>query len=269
MFDYDARQPLDIKEVSSEAREGALVRDITFASPYGEPVSAYLVSPRTSGPYPAVLYVHWLEKGADENRTEFLGEAIKLASEGVVSLLVNDLLADWPTSRLVWTGRDADFDRNLVIRQVVELRRALDLLSTERMVDSKRIGFVGHDFGGMFGAVLTAVDRRIKTTVMMTAVPDFGEWFTLKTRLSGPERTSYDLGLKPVAPIEYIREAAPATLFFQFAEGDTFFVPKERALLFFDAASQPKRIEWYSGGHALHHNETATADRLSWLRKEL
>src|SRR5512146_1338876 len=56
MFDYDPRQPLDVIEIGSESRENAVMRDIAFASPYGEPISAYLVSPKTGGSYPAILY---------------------------------------------------------------------------------------------------------------------------------------------------------------------------------------------------------------------
>ena len=42
-----------------------------------------------------------------------------------------------------------------------DLRRALDVLLAQPGVDPKRIAYVGHDFGAMYGAVLAGVDRRV------------------------------------------------------------------------------------------------------------
>jgi predicted esterase len=44
-------------------------------------------------------------------------------------------------------------------------------------------------------------------------------------------------------------------------------VPKERADEFFQAAKDPREIKWYESGHGL--NESATADRKTWLKKNL
>ena len=43
---------------------------------------------------------------------------------------------------------------------------------------------------------------------------------------------------------------------------------QKRLRMTFQKSAVCARVK-YSGGHALHHNETATADRLTWLRKEL
>jgi hypothetical protein len=61
------------------------LRDITYASPAGGRVTAYLVTPRGKGPFPAVLFGHW----GDGTRTEFMPEALLYARAGVVSLLVD------------------------------------------------------------------------------------------------------------------------------------------------------------------------------------
>lgn len=71
-----------------------------------------------------------------------------------------------------------------------------------------------------------------------------------------------------VAPVQYIGYAAPASLFFQFAHHDGY-VSEEQANALFEAAGEPKRIEWYDAGHDLYTNEDATHDRLEWLRTEL
>ena len=56
LFDYDAAAPLDVKEVSTRTIDGAQVKDITFASPKGGRVTAFLVTPVKGagrGPAPA------------------------------------------------------------------------------------------------------------------------------------------------------------------------------------------------------------------------
>jgi len=55
------------------------VRDITFTSPKGGKIVAYLVAPKKKGSYPGIFFTHWLETAAeDSNRTQFLETAIKL-----------------------------------------------------------------------------------------------------------------------------------------------------------------------------------------------
>lgn len=180
---------------------------------------------------------------------------------------MNDVLA-LPAPRRNWTGSSAEADRRLVIQQVVELRRALDVLIAEGDADPERIGYVGHDFGGMFGAVLAGVDRRVKTFVLMAMTDDFAEWFLLGSTLDRAARDAYREAMRPVAPIEYLPYAAPASVFLQFAQDDNFVSPEVAAGIF-AAASQPKRMEVYPSDHALHHNGTANQDRVEWLIEQL
>src|ERR1051325_7480860 len=89
-FEYDAKAPLDVKEVGREKREGATVIDLTYASPRGGRVPAYLVVPEGRGPFAAVLFGHWMMPGSPlRNRGEFLEEDVVLARAGAVSLLID------------------------------------------------------------------------------------------------------------------------------------------------------------------------------------
>src|SRR5512133_2625422 len=58
-FDYDASAPLDLREVGVEHRAGVSVYDITYASPKGGRVPAYVVVPDGTGPFAAVIWGHW------------------------------------------------------------------------------------------------------------------------------------------------------------------------------------------------------------------
>ena len=149
-----------------------------------------------------------------------------------------------------------------------EVRRALDLLLSQPQVDRRRLGFVGHDYGAMYGSIVSGVERRVKTYVFMTAHPRFSDW-SLKywpvTAKAGEE--TYRQATKEIDPINYVSHAAPAALFFQFATSDKF-IPRDTALGYFAAAGKPKQIRWYDTVHELNI-EAARTDRRVWLTRKL
>src|SRR6267142_4843719 len=95
-FEYDRTRPLDVKPAASSATSGdgadVRVRHITYAQLDGSRNAATLVLPPASdrAAHPAILFLHWYEPPRPtSNRTEFLAEAVELASSGVISLLVD------------------------------------------------------------------------------------------------------------------------------------------------------------------------------------
>ena len=62
------------------------------------------------------------------------------------------------------------------VRQVVALRRAMDLLAARADVDKARVGFVGHDYGGMYGMMAAGVDNRARTYVYIAVAPSLNHW---------------------------------------------------------------------------------------------
>jgi dienelactone hydrolase len=259
-FEY-GRRPLDVHTDSLERRGGIEVRDITFANTAGGRTAAYLVKP-AKGRGPGILFVHWYEPHAkDSNRTQFLGQAVELACGGATALLIETMWSEpkWFSTR----DRKKDFEES--IRQVRELRRALDVL-TAQDVDRTRIAYAGHDFGAMYGAVLAGIDRRVKVWALQAGTSSFSLWYLLGTNLQGPERQAVVDRLAPLDPVRYIGRAAPSPVLFQFGRKDPY-VPEKRAREFFDAARQPKSILWYDAGHEL--NDSAIRDRQAWLKKVL
>ena len=57
-LDYDRNAPLDIKEAAVEQRDDIAIHDISYASPKGGRVPAYLVLPNGKGPFAAVIWGH-------------------------------------------------------------------------------------------------------------------------------------------------------------------------------------------------------------------
>src|SRR5947209_19296284 len=93
-FDYDQKAPLRIKQIGVQHRQHATVYDITYDSPKGGVVPAYLVVPKGRGPFAAVIWGHWYWANSSmANRKEFLEEAVVLTQAGVVSLLIDGPLA--------------------------------------------------------------------------------------------------------------------------------------------------------------------------------
>lgn len=260
LFDYDKSAPLNLREVGVEARGDVTVRDITFVGTK-DPIKAYLVAPTGNGPHAAVLYVHWFGEPATTNRTQFLNEAVALAQRGVVSLLVDTM---W-SQRGWWTGRKPETDLAGGVNQVIELRRALDLLLAQPGVDPARTAMVAHDFGAMFGAVMGAVDGRPKAYVFLAPTPRLSDWYLFNVKPASVE--DYRQELAPLDPIHAVAKLAPAPVFYQFATKDKY-VPAPRPMEFYDATAARKLMGTYEADHDLTPPEVGT-DRVAWLAKEL
>jgi dienelactone hydrolase len=274
MFEYDSRAPIDVKENGVEDRNGVRIHDISYRSPKGGRVTAYLLVPVTKRRKMAgVIFMH----SRPGSRKNFLDEALKLSAAGAVSLLV-----DAPFSRVGDSKRDFDptvthpeVDRDIYIHTVVDLQRGVDLLLSRSDVDPKRIGFIGHSFGAHTGALLAGVDKRIKAYVIMAGAPSLTEFLRtstlpaiVKTRdsLTTEQRERYFTILADVDPIAYIGHAAPSALFLQFGKTDSY-PTDDNAKLYAEKAKDPKLVKFYDAGHAL--NEEARSDRADWLRKQI
>ena len=260
LFRYNDKAHVTIKEVSSEQRGDVTVRDITFSPGPGRETKAYLVVPKGNGPFAGILWVHWLGE-EKSNRTQFLDEAVELAPKGAVSLLVD---AMWSEPK--WFGnRVPDKDYENSIRQVIELRRALDLLLSQPNVDKTRIGFVGHDYGAMYGMLMAGVEQRINTFVFIAATQSLNDWAFL-----GPQPKSKAAYLKQNSNLELtdsLRRVRNASKLFQFGKGD-FYVSQADAAVLFAAAPEPKQRKMYDASHKMESNEIAR-DRDDWLVKQL
>lgn len=260
LFPYNDDSPVTVNVVSSEQRGDVRVRDITFAPGPGREIKAYLVVPNGNGPFAGILWVHWLGE-EKSNRTQFLDEAVQLAPKGAVSLLVD---AMWSAPE--WFGeRNPEKDYENSLRQVIELRRAIDLLLSQPNVDKTRIGFVGHDYGAMYGMLMAGVDQRINTFVFIAATQSLNDWAFL-----GPQPKSKALYLKQNSNLEltdYLRQVRNASKFFQFGKGD-FYVSQADAAVLFAAATEPKQRKLYEASHKMELNEIAR-DRDEWLVKQL
>lgn len=269
LFSYDAKAPLDFRERSAEDVHSVKVLDISYASPKGGRVPAYLVVPPGKGPFAGLVFVHW----GQGDRTEFLAEAVMLAEAGAESLLI-DAPFNRPGAPVMDTFTHPEIERDGYIQLVVDARRGVDLLLSRSEVDAKRVGYVGHSLGATWGGPLAAADKRIKAVVLMGGLPtltDFsGDAYipTMTHKAYNSEQiANYARVISPINPEHFVAHSAPASLFFQFARHDRYITPKF-AKEYFDAAGQPKQQKYYFCSHEFNDPE-ALMDRDQFLQKEL
>jgi pimeloyl-ACP methyl ester carboxylesterase len=222
-----------------------------------------VVTPEGKGPFAGVLWVHWLGEPETTNRTQFLNEAVSLAARGVVSVLVD---AMWSTAvNPDWFGkRVPDEDYGNSIRQVVALRRAMDLLLSQPGVDKSRVGLVGHDYGGMYSMMMAGVDQRLRAQVYVAVVPSLNDWAFL-----GPQPKSKAAYLRQNAMLEltdYLSQVKSVPAFLQFGTKDVYVSRVDSGII--ANALGTKNRKFYETDHAMTLPEIA-ADRDAFLLKEL
>lgn len=271
---YDATTPLDVRATLVRVEPAARVYDVTYASPRGGRVTAYLVTPAAPRPSrnAGLLFGHW----GGGNRTEFLAEAIALAPAGAVSLL-----PDYPWTRPAPWHRELKYssepehDVDVFAQAVVDLRRGLDLLLARDDVDPARLAYVGHSYGAQWGAILAAHDRRVRTAVLVAGVPDLhslyvesGEADFVEARRERPEKVARLLHAQStLAAARHVGRAAPIPLLFQMARFDPG-IGEAGMRRYVDAASEPKELRWYPTGHELF-DPRAAVDRARWLHRHV
>lgn len=273
LYDYDATQPLDVQVASTTTADGLTIEDMSYASPRGGRVTAYIVRPAKEGRFAGLLFMH----GGNGNRSSLLPGAKLLAQTGAVCLLIDAPLSG---SRAVAGQRLADYSapertRAALIQTVVDLRRGVDVLVARPEVDPQRLGYIGASFGGTIGGVLAGVEHRIKAYCLLVGIGSLSD-FLLESPHPNPRQARTALGpegirrslaiLDDVQPIHYIGHAAPSALLFQNGRQDAF-MPVPSVERYFAAASEPKTLRWYEAGHAL--NAQAFLDRAVWLKERL
>jgi dienelactone hydrolase len=263
MRHYPKFEPKDLRVIRKRVQEGIESQLLVIQTPFGYRRAAEMFLPEAEGSGAAILYVHWYEPEApDSNRSQFEEEAKEMARAGGVCLLVETLWSD----RDFFLKRTQEDDAQNSMEEVVNLRRAMDLLLSQPNVDSQRFAYVGHDFGGMYGVLAGSLDQRPTHYVVMAATPRFPDWYLYGPKLVGEAREAFIRQMSEIDPIAHIPNLAPAEVFFQFGTDD-FHVPRERAEEFFASAKDPKKMKWYEARHGL--NEDANRDRKMWLKEKL
>ena len=264
LFAYDAASPLELESRVNQARPDMTIYDVTYASPKGGRVPAYLGVPTSPGPHAGILIQH----GMPGSRDSMFRLLTTLTRTGAVTLAIT---APWARAEvagtrdgvLSFTPKDAEEQ----VQLIVDWRRGIDLLQSHPDVDPERLAYVGVSYGGTIGGLLAGVERRVQAYALV--VGDGGLTIHMEqgnnpefARLSPAQRDAWFAAMRPIEPIRFVPHAAPVALLFQNARRDEL-VPVADALAYQQAASEPKSVYWYDTGHSL--NTQARFDMTEWL----
>jgi dienelactone hydrolase len=269
LFEYDREMPLDIREENRWHENNATWIDFTYASPHGGRVPARLVIPDGIGPFPGILLQHG-GPGTLEDMVDF---ARTFANYGAATISITNPYrrpGGWEITQYMGNTWPMFTERDLEIKiqLVVDSRRAIDILEAQPEIDPERLAYFGVSFGGSMGGLVAGVEDRLKAYVFV--VGDGG----LVEHTSDPDKNGLPFHFSqewaelmwPTEPLHFIGRAAPAALLFQNGLYD-IHVPPHDALRFYSAASEPKTMIWYEGGHSLPWQ--FVKDAADWLQSYL
>jgi eukaryotic-like serine/threonine-protein kinase len=137
-----------------------------------------------------------------------------------------------------------------MIQQIKDFRRCVDYLETRQDIDGKKFAFYGISWGGRFGAIIPAVEPRLKASVLAGA--------------------SMFLTLRPeVSPINYVTRVKIPTLMLN-GKSD-IRCPEKTIQPMYDLLGTPapdKQLKLYETDHTPPRNELIK-ETLAWLDRYL
>ena len=137
---YQEFESKDLRMIGKRVQDDIESQLLVIQTPFGYRRVAELFRPTDEGSFAAILYSHWYEpESADSNRSQFVEEAKEMARAGAVCLLIETLWSD-PDFFLKRTRK---MMMQNSIEEVVNTRRAMDLLLSQPNVDSRRFALCG------------------------------------------------------------------------------------------------------------------------------
>lgn len=241
MFERDAAEPLGLWTGGAAPPDShPELRALAFEfSSRGDRVPGRLLLPAEGeGPFPVVLLQHGAGGSKESDYLAATGGPWARRGAAVASIdfpLHGERAEGKLTERLLeavvqreHAGATAELLRDLFSQAVVDLRRTVDALEALPRLDASRLAYAAFSMGAVIGAVFCAVDPRPRAAAF--AVGGAG------------------LGPPGVDATDYVARIAPRPLLMVNTTGDRTF-PRHRVEALFEAASEPKELHWFEGGH--------------------
>ncbi len=183
---------LDVRSTASTRADGYRIEHVNYRSDTEERVPALLLIPDAAtqaNPAPAIVVLHqhngqW-ELGKSEpaglagNRMHHTGVA--LAREGYVVICPDAVGFEDRTSRHLPGQRFEEFEamryltqgKSLAWKNIVDARRAVDVLASRPEVDQTRMGAYGHSMGSTIAWLTGPFEPRLKAIVGNCCLPTY------------------------------------------------------------------------------------------------
>jgi len=261
-YSYD-KSELDARiEARDDTARDWIKEKISFAAAYdNERMFAYLYLPKNSlPPYQTIIYFPGsgsvMQRSSQDIETlyEFTSQLPPLIKNGRALLYPvykgtfergNDVLTE------LHEGNESRQYVEFFIKVVKDFKRSIDYLETRPDIDCKKLAYLGFSWGGQYGAVIPAVENRLKASLLNLG----GLWGHVR-----PE----------VSEINYISRIKLPTLMLNGRYDMTF--PYELTVKpMFDLMGTPKeqkKLKLYDTDHFIPKNEFIK-EALEWLDKYL
>jgi len=268
LFDYDVELDLDVREEAYDSFDGYDRVDISYASPMGGRVPAYLYVPQTEEPWAGMLVMHGMP--GDRSNGQTFGPGY--ARGGALCLAISAPWARLGPGEQMEPITFTEEDRANQIQLVQDLRRGVDLLLTFSEVDPKRLGYVGGSYGGAMGGLLAGVEKRIVAYALVVGDGGLYAHMTSPGDRIPPEGLDVETWqrwkswMEPIEPLRFVAHAAPSQLLFQNGRTDEL-VPEADALVYQAAGSEPKTCLWYADGHSITRERIR--DQAKWFAERI
>jgi uncharacterized protein len=242
-----------LQTVHAETRiPGGRELRLSFRLADGHAVPALLLLPDTTTPAPAAVLLH----GYSSRKEDMAGPAgSALLARGMASLAV-----DLPLHGTRADPLQAQSARNpLALMQLwrqalADVRLGTHYLAARREVDARRVAVIGYSMGAYL-AVITAAHEPSIRAVVLAAGGDL------------PAGTPFAAVARLVAdPLRAVRALNGRPLLLVHGRRDRTITP-DQAQRLFDAAGEPKELQWWDAGHYLPPAASATA--ADWLHRQL
>jgi dienelactone hydrolase len=263
-FSYDPKD-LDARVEYREESPGGWIREkVSFDAAYGnERVPAYLFLPAAvPPPYQTVVYFPgsastWMPSSEGIERyyefTMFLSFLVRHGRAVLLPIYRGTFERSTPELTAIARPEQAHTYAytEYLIQVVKDVRRSLDYLETRPDIDAERVAFYGMSWGGYMGAIVPAVERRFRASVLVAA------------GLLGVSRPETD-------DLTYVSRVRTPTLILN-GKYDVLYPRETSAQPLFDLLGTPvadKRIVYYETDH-IPPRVDYIREMLAWLDKYL
>lgn len=247
---YDVGMPLHARELEKVELSDHIREKIVFDGIRDSRVPGYLGYPKTgTGPYPCVLLIDgvtgskerwWQEDSWPRGReatTQFLaaGFAVLALDAQYHGERISSNDFENPGT-MYFKHKYYHRTREMILQTTVDHRRAIDYLATRTtIVDTSRIGVLGHSMGGVITFALNACEPRIKASV--ACVTPLNIWA--------------QKAMSVVSPYTFARGVGKRPFLMLMGKSDPFYSEADANLALGMIEGNPKELVWFESDHRL------------------
>lgn len=247
-FFGDDGSPLDVRARTLGEEQGYTGVSLSYVGALGERVPSVLATPTGKGPSPCVVFFHGL--GGSKDDAQGLAAPMRELGIGVFAYDA-PLQGERSDGTLEQVVRDPDRVAALFKQNVIDGRRALDVLAERPECDPERLGVVGLSFGGLSALLTAAADDRVRTTVTFSVADADNPTVLGEGLVARDDPQAREAALKafrPLSATRWVKRISPRALLLVNGREDPLN-PLDVVEPLQEAAGEGSETYLYDGGH--------------------